>query len=264
MARQKKISTDELFNIISKYVENKKYITKIKYSDLVIFSKELGYENIIFQDFRRNETIKSFVEKYNEEHGLSKYLKINKTQLEKVEFNVEAIVNNNSKDIKQLKTILNVYKEIYDRAFLKIEQIEIEKKEMSSTLSIIENKINLQNSELNEAKKANKLLRQELSDLKNKIKKDKKNSEQEWIIIAIEYLLKKKRILIQDEIQLIDILKNLGYRDNNELIDVDKIIKNLNEENCSNEIKKVENNISNINNKKLKVPKFMKCIKNDN
>lgn len=191
-------------------------------------------------------------------------MKINKTQLEKVDFNVEAIVNNNSKNIRQLKAILNVYKEIYDRAFLKIEQIEIEKKEMSSTLAIFENKINLQNSELNEVKKGNKLLRQELSDLKNKIKKNKKNSEQEWIIIAIEYLLKKKRILIQDEIQLIDILKNLGYKDNNELIDVDEVIKNLNGEICSNEIKKVENNISNINNKKLKVPKFMEYMENDN
>ena len=101
MAKPKKISTDELIQIIENYISSHPYVGKLKYSDLVLFSKEIGYTNLIYQDFSRNSEIKQIINEFNEKNTLLNANKLSSTDdFKKITLNVDTIVETYSNDKK--------------------------------------------------------------------------------------------------------------------------------------------------------------------
>jgi hypothetical protein len=113
--RPRKVPSEELLTIVEKYLVENQYITILKYSDLAKYSKELGYAEITYQDFCRNKEIKAFIEEYNRQKKMTMYSKLNSDKLDKLSFNVDDVVDKNIKNVKQLKVILKIFKNIYDK-----------------------------------------------------------------------------------------------------------------------------------------------------
>lgn len=204
MARQKKMTDDMLLNIIKDYLDNNTHVTKIKYSDLVKHSDKMGYENVIYHDFTRNKKVKEFVDIFNEKHDISNYFKTENDDLKKVTFNVDSLVDKNSKDANKLKVLLKVYKKNYDNAFLKIDNLEAEKRTLAE-------KVKEQEEIIKKLKDDNKKLKNEIKVAKSDDIKESELIDKQFVINGIQYLLEKGNVKITDKNDLTDVLKNLGY-----------------------------------------------------
>lgn len=260
MARPKKFSTGELLSIVNKYLVENQYITKLKHSDLAKYSNELGYTEITYQDFCRNKEIKAFIDEYNRQKKMTMYSKNNSDKLEKLNFNVDDVVDKNIKEVKQLKIILKIFKNIYDSGFDRIIKYE-------DIIKEYENKLKEQEKAIKDLKEKNTLLRNKLSDSEKLYHSSRNNDKEKWIFLTIQYLIKESNITIKSEDQIIEILKNIGYAKNEELINEKDIIKSefnntdedLQPQNIVESEKENEENIIPINKgHKLKIPDFMK------
>ncbi len=58
MARPRKLTDENLMDILENYTSKIPYITTIQYTDLARFINRNGYENVTHQDFCRNKLIK--------------------------------------------------------------------------------------------------------------------------------------------------------------------------------------------------------------
>ncbi|MCI1577669.1 MAG: hypothetical protein LKH93_15380 [Clostridium beijerinckii] len=260
MARPRKLSEEELFNIIERYLIDNPYIVSLKFSELASYSQELGYNDVTYQDFSRNKEIKKFVDEFKKQKKMTMYSKLNNDKLEKLEFNVDDVVDKNIKDKKQLKVILKVFKMGYDKAFDKLLEIGKYVKELK-------NKIIEQNNVIEELKEKNKLLRMQMKENEERYSRNKKKEKEKWIYLTIKDLINETNFSIKSEEQIINIMKNLGYDIKDDIIDMDNIINNefKNIEYKDNENKEIaiKDNAEKVislhkKDKKLDIPDFMK------
>ena len=219
MARPKKVNDDLLLEIIKKYLEDNIYITKLKFSDLVEHANNMGYTNIKYTDFYRSKSINEFIEKFNEQRTKSSLRKTDGDELHYYNFLVEDIVEKYHKDKVQLKAILNIFKESYDKTF----------KELSKLQSKID-KSQSENQELKNilknANEKNKTLKIENDELKRKIRDNKKDEKSRCMLEGIKYLADTKNIVISDESDIMNIMKNFKNANayESDVIDVEQLL----------------------------------------
>jgi len=263
MARPRKLSDDELLKIIEKYIIEKPYIVSLRYTDLAKYSQEeLVIENITYQDFSRNKKIQQVVDLYKKQKDMTTYIKINSDKLEKLDFNVENIVEKYKNDPKQLKVILKVFKEGYNKAFdILIEYNDSDKKNR--------NIITEQEKAIKELKEKNKELRDKLNQTIETRKENKHTERFKWMYLLLKDMINQKNCSIETEENIIDILKNFGYS-KDDIVNIDEILndefKNKQaeifiEESDNNIIlseKDCDKKVISINNNKLKLPDFRK------
>ncbi|TGY42815.1 hypothetical protein E5347_08380 [Clostridium sartagoforme] len=259
MARPRKVSEKELFRIIEQYLIDNPYIVSLKFSDLAKYSQSLGYNEVTYQDFSRNVQVKKFVDEYKKQKKMTMYSKLNNDKLEKLEFNVDEVVDKNIKDKKQLKVILKVFKIGYDKAFDKLY-------ENINSIKEMRNKIREQENSIIELSEKNKLLRLQIKENEERYYRNRRKEKEKWIYLTIKDLINETNFIIKSEEQIIEIMKNLGYSAKDDIIDMNSIINSefKNNEDKENEKEKisgssVQNVISfNKKEKKLNIPDFMK------
>ena len=262
MARPRKLSDEELLEIVEKYIIEKPYIVSLKYTDLAKYSQEeLGIENVTYQDFSRNKKIKEAVDIYKKQKDMTMYIKLNSDKLEKLDFNVENIVEKYKNDPKQLKVILKVFKEGYDRAFdTIIEYDDCDKKNRDI--------IKEQEKAIKELKEKNKELRNELNKKAEVSKENKATEKLKWMYLLLNDMINQKNCRIETKDDIIDILKNFGYS-KSDTVNIEDILKSefRNQEdeialdkNEEHETLSQENKVISINKNKnkLELPDFMK------
>lgn len=271
MGRPRKITEKELIEILENYIADTPYLTSLKYSDIVKYAQNnMGYKDINYQDFSRNKKIKDIVKVYKQQKDMTAYMKQNEDRLEKLSFDVDALVDKYKNDSKQLKVILKVFKDGYNRAFDKLSE---HSKNDIKNMNIIKE----QEKEIKKLKEKNTKLRADLNAQTQNNKNSFKIERLKWMYILLKDMTTNNKYYIETEEEIIDILKNFGY-ESNDIADVQKIIDNefsdkkdetvppsLGEENIKTD-KHLETNIhsenvesiNNRNKKKLQVPNFMK------
>lgn len=262
MARPRKLTDKELLEIVKKYIIEKPYIVKLKYTDLAKYSQEeLGIENITYQDFSRNKKIQEAIKLHKEQKDMTTYIKFNSDKLEKLNFNVENIVEKYKNDPKQLKVILKVFKDGYDKAFDTLIQYDDSDKKNR-------NIIKEQQKAINELKEKNKELRAKLNKT-IEIRKENKDTEKlKWMYLLLKDMINQKSCRIETDEDIIQILKNFGYSkdDTANIEDIINIELTNKEDKIHLEEKEKDETSSGrneekvipINKNKLKLPDFMK------
>lgn len=269
MVRPRKLQTEELLEVIHKYLTETPYLKKLAYSDLSGFANKLGYSNITYQDFSRNTKIQEFVYKYNEQKKLSDSYKINSKNLIKLDFNVDRVVDKNINDSRQLKAILKIYKDGYDKAFDSIIEVKNENKELKSENEELKNLLIEKDRYIKEIKKKSnanladkdaeiKSLKARLKALSESEKIKREDRATQDMCELLKYVINEFKIPLKDKEDLVNLIKNFGYRDNSNDINKEKII---NEEFNIVDIEEFNRNtIMSIteDDKKLRIPDFMK------
>lgn len=205
MGKSKKISTDKLIQIIEKYIAATPYVGKLKYSDLVTFSKEIGYCNLIYQDFSRNPEIKQIVNEFNEKNTLLNINKFNSTEgLKKITLNVDTIVETYANDKKTQKALLNIFKDSYSKAFERIQLLEENNNKLLDELSTL-------NDTLNKIVIQNKSLKAEIKKSKEDAKEKRKINQEIRIMNLVEYLIKKDCVQKLTKDEIVEVMKNIYY-----------------------------------------------------
>lgn len=115
MSRKRKISTEELNNIITEYIYYNKYVPKIKYTELVEYAETIGY-NLHPNDFGRNEEIKNKIKQFNEMHKIPSVVDSSETYIFS-EIDVERIINLGKYNIENQRMLLNLYKDNHNKAY---------------------------------------------------------------------------------------------------------------------------------------------------
>ncbi|EJT6170773.1 hypothetical protein QTI99_06510 [Clostridium perfringens] len=247
MARPRKYSTDSLLLIVKDYLVENEYITKLTYADLEKYSKRIGYKDINWQDFGRNFEVKSFVKEYNKQKKITMYTKLNYEKLTKLNFDVETIVEKNIKDKRQLKAILKIFKEGYDRAFEKI----INNDEIITEYKM---KIEEQNKTINKLNKQNKELKNKLKEFESCNKLNRNIERDKYMYSLLKYIIDNKNIPINTSEDVLNLLKNIVSDKNS---DVENSINILRENyTMEKEVTKKEKVIT-IKENKLKIPNFI-------
>lgn len=266
MARPRKYSDEELLEIIRIYMKDTPYLTNLKYADLVRYAKEeLNYNDIAYQDFSRNDTIKEFVNIQKERKNMSSYLKNHEDCIyEKLQFNVDQIVDKYINIPKQLKAVLKLFKESYDKSFEIIIEQQESIKESNNIISEQEKAIkNLKEKNKNLREKNNKL--GEFNSTNYNLKKLK------YMYLLLNDMIVQSNFYIETEDEIRDILKNFGFS-SNDILDVEKVInedfilKKVSVQSKSDKTKvddidnkdEPESNVISFNSTKVKLPKFMK------
>jgi len=258
MARPRKISEEQLIEIIKKYIENTPYISTLKYADLAKYAeKELGYKSITYQDFSRNKKTQEIIETYNDQKKISSYIRYNSDKLEKLSFDVDSVVDKYSNDLRQLKVILKVFKDGYDRAFselIKYGESDTQNKET----------IKVQEQVIKELKEKNTELRAKLNSKTGENQESFRMEKLKYMYILLNDMINESHYYIETKEEIIDILKNFGYT-SNDIANVEDILQN--EFKIDNEVNKEEleeqepiskDNVVSIKKSKLKLPDFMK------
>lgn len=271
MARPRKYSDEVLLEIIRKYMKDTPYLTDLKYSDLVKYAKDkLGYESIAYQDFSRNSTVKEFVEIQKERKKMSNYIKNHKNNgtYEKYNFNVDQVVDKYINNPRQLKAVLKLFKESYDNSFEMLTEQHEAIKESANTISE-------QKKAIEELKEKNKQLREEKKSLNEYNSTNYNFQKLKYMYLLLNDMVTQSNFYIETEDEIMDILKNFGYK-SNDILDIEAVIKedfplekvtvkpNTNEskaDDINNKEDDEDNSESNVvpfNATKVNLPKFMK------
>ncbi len=216
MARPRKISSEKLIEIIDKYVEDKVYIRKLKYSDLVKYANEIGFEKISFQDFSRNTTVKEYVENINKLRttpGVDSVSDCNIYNHFDIEANFETFRGRERQLIPYLKMVQQSYKDTYDRQnelYNELQKLHVENKRL---LSVIFDK----EQEIIQSKKKYKELYQKYNTSKSKVKEIRFGTMNEYKYKCAKYFI-----------------EDVGYKGE---IDLDRLLKNFeNDKNYDSDI----------------------------
>lgn len=253
MARPRKLSDDELLKIIEKYIIDKPYIVSLRYTDLAKYSQEeFGIENVTYQDFSRNKKIQQVVELYKQQKEMTTYIKLNSDKLEKLNFNVENIVEKYKNDSKQLKVILKVFKDGYDKAFNALKKYDDSDKKNR-------NIIKEQEKAIKELKDKNKELRAKVNQTIENRKQNKDTERLKWMYLLLKDMINQKNCGIETDEDIIEILKNFGYS-KDDTANIEDILNGelKNEEDELNLEENKEKKVISIDRNKLKLPDFMK------
>lgn len=205
MGKARKISTDELIQIIQRYVSSNPYVGKLKYSDLVSYSKKIGYSNLIYQDFSRNLEIKQLINEFNEKNTLLNANKIDSTNgFKKITLNVDTIVETYANDKKTQKALLNIFKDSYGKAFDRIQFIEEENNKLKEEISSLR-------KSLNDSIALNKSLKSQLKSSKDDSKEKRKINQEIRIMNLVEYLINRDCVSKLGKNDIVEIMKNIYY-----------------------------------------------------
>lgn len=258
MARPRKLTDENLMEVLEKYISETPYITTLKYTDLAKFANENGYENVTHQDFCRNKLVKSFVSEYKKQNKLTTYSNLKLDKINKLSFNVEDIVQKYDRDKKQLINIFKVFQSNYYRAFDKIE-------ELSNELNSAKKKLKEQEKSIKSLQEQKLALRKEVNDIKDKYRTYKKEEKIRYIYATIKDLIAESNLTIKSEEDIIDLLKNYGVNrvKGEDLVDEDSVLKELtltqlDEKNSINYTKEEKNISLNDVKMKLEIPDFLK------
>ncbi|MDM0993453.1 hypothetical protein QTI96_01585 [Clostridium perfringens] len=269
MARPRKIDDNLLIEIIKLYINSNVYITKLKFSDLAEFANNMGYTDIKYTDFYRNKTASEVVDNFNKNRNQSKLKREASDGVYYYNFLVEEVVEKHHKNMTQLKAILNIFKESYDKAFKELSRLKEKIDNYQSENVELKDKLRESNNII-------KQLRHDNNKLKDKIKEAKKDEKSNCILEGIKYLVETKNIAINNESDILNILMNFkdgnGYQsdtiDTSELLsEIDKEKIHINDIDDKNEIlfgiEKELNNKKKVieferKKEKLNLPDFMK------
>lgn len=272
MARPRKYSDEVLLEIIREYMKNTRYLTTLKYSDIVKYAQdELGYKDITYQDFSRNNTAKEFIELQKERKKLSPYIKNQKDgetyEYEKLSFNVDQLVDKYIHNPKQLKAVLKLFKESYDGSFNMVINRDESIKESANIIAE-------QKKAIEDLKEKNKQLREEIKDLKEYNSTNYRFQKLKYMYLLLNDMVDKSNFYIETENEIMDILKNFGYK-SNDILDIETVIKeDLPLETVTVKAKQSEVKVEDTNDKedsqdnvvsfnapKVNLPKFMQKSK---
>lgn len=239
MSRKRKISTEELNNIITEYIYYNKYVPKIKYTELVAYAETIGY-NLHPNDFGRNEEIKNKIKQFNEMHKIPSVVDSSETYIFS-EIDVERIINLGKYNIENQRMLLNLYKDNHNKAYDEIIRLS----------ELVEGII-----------KENEEKTNQIKVLREKNKELTKTNEQQLSII-------KSEKLITIEERFMNYMKFLSDNDiflnlNNE--DIERMMRRLFKINkkdmqCLEEDEKIvleneKNKVISIKKEKLSIPKI--------
>lgn len=235
MARPRKIAEDELLNICVQYKVDTPYVLCMKYKDLVEYAKtKFGCKNITYQDFSRNKAIRQFVDLYNQQKDMTSFVKLNKDKMQKFNFNVDTLVDKYSNDPKQFKAVLKLIKDSYDKAYDAL--AEAMKSDSNKA-----NDIKQQEKVIKDLKVKNKELREEISKQKKANSESYRIKKLKYMYLLLTDMLAQNKCYINTEEQVLDILKNFGYS-NDDIIDIERLI---NEELLTETIISISTNYTN-------------------
>ncbi|MBN1061403.1 hypothetical protein DVV95_06155 [Clostridium botulinum] len=254
MARPRKLTEDILMEIIEKYISEVPYITNMKYTDLARFANKNGYKNVTHQDFCRNKLVKNFVNEFKKQNKLTDYSNLELDKVNKLVFNVEDIIEKYNTDKKQLTSILKVFQKNYNKAFDKIDFLIDQLDNANKKLKENEKYIKVLTEK-------NTSLRKEVGEIKEKYINYKEEEKIRYIYTTIKDLISETNFTIKSEKDIVDLLKNYGFRGikGRDVVDEEELI----EEN-SNSIKVIDysknrkgTSLNDIE-MKLDVPDFLK------
>lgn len=229
MARPRKYSEEKLLEIVLAYMKDTPYLTNLKYADLVRYAQEeLNYKDIAYQDFSRNNTVKEFIIEQKERKNMSSYLKNHEDDTyEKLQFDVDQLVDKYIKQPKQLKAVLKLFKESYDKSFeLIVEQHESIKKSanlISEQEKAIKDLKEKNKKDLENLKEKNKKLREENKKLREFNSTSYKFEKLKYMYLLLNDMVAQSNFYIETENEIMDILKNFGYS-SNDILDVKTIV----------------------------------------
>lgn len=143
VGRKRKYSEKDLREIIDKYLEAHSFVVKLQFKKIAEYANEhLNLENeVSYQDFRRNLTIKSEIENLNNINSKPD-LRITKGSGPKIiKLNVENFVDEYSNNPKMQKVILNKFNQKYEEAFVELSKNNKKEQEYEEKILELENKI---------------------------------------------------------------------------------------------------------------------------
>lgn len=143
VGRKRKYSEKDLREIIDKYLEAHPFVVKLQFKKIAEYANEhLNLENeVSYQDFRRNLTIKSEIENLNNINSKPD-LRITKGSGPKIiKLNVENFVDEYSNNPKMQKVILNKFNQKYEEAFVELSKNNKKEQEYEEKILELENKI---------------------------------------------------------------------------------------------------------------------------
>ena len=141
VGRKRKYSEEELREIIEKYLEAHPFVVKLQFKKIAEYANEhLDLENeVSYQDFRRNPTIKSEIENFNNVNS-NPDLRITKGSGPKIiKLNVESFVDKYSDNPKMQKVILNKFNQKYEEAFTELSKKNKKEQEYEEKILELEN-----------------------------------------------------------------------------------------------------------------------------
>ena len=143
VGRNRKYSEEQLREMIEKYLEANPFLVKLQFKKIAEYANEhLNLENeVSYQDFRRNATIKSEIEDFNNTNSKPD-LKINKSNGTKmIKLNVESFVDKYSNNPKMQRLILNKFNRKYEHAFVELSKKNKKEQEYEEKILELENSI---------------------------------------------------------------------------------------------------------------------------
>ncbi|KFX60407.1 hypothetical protein FDC50_15285 [Clostridium botulinum] len=258
MARPRKLTEDVLMKIIEQYISEVPYITTLKYTDLARFANDNGYENVTHQDFCRNKLVKAFVNEFKKQNKLTDYSNLELDKINKLAFNVEDIIEKYDTDKRQLISIFKVFQKSYNKAFDNIDFLREELDKTNRRLKENEKQIKILTEK-------NTSLRTEVGEIKEKYITYKEEEKIRYIYTTIKDLISETNFTIKSENDIVDLLKNYGFRGikGRDVVDEEELIEEISQEN-SNSIKVIDyskdkkgTSLNDIE-MKLDIPNFLK------
>lgn len=224
--RKRKYTTEQLSSIIETYLSEKSFVTKIKYSDLEKFAKsKMGYDDIIYQDFRRNPDIKNMIDEFNKVNTIVD-IKSETVSNQYVKFHVDEFLDRYKNDLKTQRVILHKFNKKYEEVCNELIKKDIQLKEIESKYN---EKVKSLENEI-ESLKAKNL---ELSKTNRNItSKNARLNRVEKFLLSVdiyEDLIKRKIAQPMDEENLKLLLLNAGLLKTNDIINISdtEVISNI-------------------------------------
>lgn len=233
VGRGRKYPTEELMGIIDKFIESKEFIVKLKYTELEEFAKTtLGFEDISYQDFRRNKEVKVAIDEFNNANTKVDIKGVAPTTSKMVKFHVDSFVEkyNNNPDMQ--KVVLNMFNQRYEDAFLELSKKNVELEESKNRIAELESQVKELRSKNTELSVSNRGLTTTNARLNKEL-------EFNLNIGLYEDLISRKIVSPMDAENIQILLKNAGLIKGSEMVDIEEIdtifteevIEHINEEN---------------------------------
>ena len=280
VGRKRKYSEEKLREILDKYLEAHPFTVKLQFKKIAEYAnKHLNLENeVSYQDFRRNPTIKSEIENFNNVNS-NPDLRITKGSGPKIiKLNVESFVDRYSDNPKMQKVILNKFNQKYEEAFAELSKKNKKEQEYEERILELENTIKelkIENRRLSSENrnltsmnaKVNKILDFRLDldlyeDLISRKIVSSIDAENIRILLAKAGLIKVEEMVGKEEIDSAfteEILNDI--EENNRKVMDESIDMDYDDEDDGDEVDFVNTNKANGNEKVVSVIDFFNSIK---
>ena len=217
VGRERKYTTEKLMSIIDKFIESKEFIVKLKYTELEAFAKTtLGFENISYQDFRRNKEVKAAIDEFNNANTKVNIKGITPTTSKMVKFHVDSFVEKYTNKPDMQKVILNMFNQRYEDAFMELSKKNKEIEDYKSKVLELESQIKDLKSKNTELSVSNRRLTATNARLNKEL-------EFNLNVDLYEDLISRKIVSPMDSENIQILLKNAGLIKGSEMVDVEEI-----------------------------------------